>query len=171
MRNPRATAVTDRLAAEAAAAPFEDQLWSALELGGRTHGQQAHGLPVARLVVPQRRTSAHYVITSVDVWGRLADRSALQVLRWRPGLHLVVSVVRRQVIVISPQDSGRTNVITRQGHLRLPVAVRQVCRLRAGDRLLLMTWPNRGLLVAYTMAAVDAMVLAFHSHLADQAPP
>ncbi|NJC83112.1 hypothetical protein [Planosporangium mesophilum] len=53
--------------------------------------------------------------------------------------------------------------ITAQGHLRLPVAVRRVCRLHDGDRLLVAACPDPGILVAYPMAELDAMVLAYHA--------
>jgi len=39
-------------------------------------------------------------------------------------------------------------------------------RLDPGDRLLVAAHVDRGLLIAYTMPALDAMVSGFHSSLA-----
>ncbi|WP_141715022.1 AbrB/MazE/SpoVT family DNA-binding domain-containing protein [Micromonospora rhizosphaerae] len=119
------------------------------------------GLPVPRLATPPNRGSIYYTVTAIDVWGRLADRSPLHRLHWRPGLSLAVSITQGAVLVI-PHRDGRHSV-TRQGHLRLPAAVRRVFRLEAGDRLLLAACPARNFLVAYPMIVVDAMLLAHHA--------
>jgi hypothetical protein len=60
-------------------------------------------------------------------------------------------------------------MITRQGHLRLSVSVRHACRLKAGDRLLLAASRKHNHLVAYTMAALDSMVLAYDAATPGQA--
>ena len=58
---------------------------------------------------------------------------------------------------------GGTHAITGQGHLHLPARIHRSLRLAAGQRLLIAAIPDHDLLIAYTMAAVDAMVLAFHA--------
>jgi hypothetical protein len=149
-------------AASGASAPG-DQLWAALCLGDQPPRAPHGGLPVAHLASPTLVSSTHYTVTAIDGRGRLADRSPLRVLQWPPGFPVAVSVVQGAVVVV-PSRKGR-EVITRQGHLRLPAAVRHLCRLKAGDRLLLAACPDRSLLLAYTMAALDAMVLAYHATL------
>ncbi|WP_432049907.1 AbrB/MazE/SpoVT family DNA-binding domain-containing protein [Verrucosispora sp. NA02020] len=48
--------------------------------------------------------------------------------------------------------------ISRQGHLFLPSSVRRSCGIGPGDRLLILAYPDRSLLVAYTMGALELMV-------------
>lgn len=48
----------------------------------------------------------------------------------------------------------------------MPVAVRRWCAVRAGDRVLLVAAPDRGVLVVHTMAALDAMLGRYHAALA-----
>jgi hypothetical protein len=163
-----ATPLTPRATAADAGAPagsLGDRLWSALHVGEQSPLPPTRGLPVARLVSPADNGSTHYVVTAIDVWGRLADRSPLRTLQWRPGLSVAMSVVHGVVVVIASRRATQ-QAITRQGHLRLPASVRHLCRLAAGDRLLVVACPDRDLLVVYTMAALDAMVLAYHAHLA-----
>jgi len=140
-----------------------------LRLGGQPPRPPTRGLPIARLFSPERDSSAYYVVTTIDGRGRLADRSPLRILQWRPGLPVAVSVVAGAVVVV-PQRGGREK-ITRQGHLRLPLPVRHACHFKAGDRLLMAACPDRGLLVAYPMSALDAMVLAYHATLVSEASP
>ena len=130
--------------AEASTGPFADQLWSALM--PRQPLSPTRGLPLARLVAPSHAPLAYCVVTPVDDRGRLADRSPLKVLRWRPGLSVAVSVLRAAVLVVVPHRDGQ-HAITRQGYLRLPVSVRHACRLEASGRLLLVACPDRDLLV------------------------
>ncbi len=63
------------------------------------------------------------------------------------------------VVMVSSRANG-TEAIARQGHVRLPARVRHACRLGCGDRLLMAAYPDRDLLLIYTMAALDMMVLA-----------
>jgi hypothetical protein len=114
-------------------------------------------------------STAYYTVSAIDVWGRLADRSPLRVLQWRPGHPIAVSVVRETVVIVARHDGHES--ITGQGHLRLPAPIRHVLRVHAGDRLLLVACPGQGLLVAYTMSALDAMVLAHHSAATGDATP
>src|SRR5262249_45414050 len=141
--------------------PFVDQLWSALMSERRSSPPPARGLPLASLVAPGHTPLAYCVVTPMDDRGRLADRSPLQILRWRPGLPVAMSVLLGAVVIVPDHDGPYT--ITRQGYLRLPASVRHACRLEAGDRLLLMACPGRDLLVAYTMAALQAMLLTHHA--------
>ena len=124
------------------------------------------GLPLPRLSGPMRETSAYYTITTVDGRGRLADGSPLRLLQWGPGLRLKLMVALGAVVVAAHPD-GR-EAVTRQGHLRLPADLRHSMRLKPGDRLLVVAHPYQGLVVAYTMPALDAMVLGYHSSMAGE---
>lgn len=65
------------------------------------------------------------------------------------------------MLVASDAQGG--HAVNGQGHLRLPASVRRSCGLEAGDRVLLAADRDRATVVAYTMAAPDAMILAWHS--------
>ncbi|MGC5033387.1 hypothetical protein [Micromonospora sp. DT229] len=110
------------------------------------------------LRTPEQRNAMHYSVTAIDVDGRLAARSALAALRWQPGLPVAVTAAQH-ALVITPHEKS-THVLDRQGHLRLPATARHLTRLKAGDRLLLAA--SLDLLLAYPVAVVDAMVLAYH---------
>ncbi|MCO1575213.1 hypothetical protein M8C13_05495 [Crossiella sp. SN42] len=66
------------------------------------------------------------------------------------------------VVILRP---GTTTAVTRQGHLRLPAAIRRACHLATGARLLVAAYPDLGLLAVYTPAAFGAMLLAYHTAL------
>jgi hypothetical protein len=119
----------------------------------------AAGLPMPPLLPVVRPGPAHHVVTAVDQRGRLADRSALRVLGWGPRCRLAVRVARGAAVAVAQPDGPET--VTRQGHLRLPVAVRYALGLVAGDRLLVVVDPDREVLTAFTMATLDSMILAY----------
>jgi hypothetical protein len=164
MTEAREPSVADVLSAIRADGPFADELWSAPTIAERPAQLPIHGLPVARLVSMARIGSADYTITTIDNRGRLADRSPLRILHWTPGLPITLLVLPGAVVVAAKR-SGR-EAVTGHGHLRLPADLRHALKLKAGDGLLVAAHPDRGLLVAYTMSAVDAMVSAYHASLA-----
>lgn len=59
----------------------------------------ATGLPMAQLDRRPDNSSSHYVITAVDVRGRLADRSGLQTLAWQPGHPITIQITPAMAIV------------------------------------------------------------------------
>jgi len=120
------------------------------------------GLPVGRLISAGPRTSVCYSLTKIDDRGRLADRSLLRVLRWQPGQPVELTVLPAGVVLVASGAPGG-HAVNGQGHLRLPAAVRRSCGLEAGDRVLLAADRDRQTVVAYTMAALDAMIVAWHS--------
>lgn len=140
----------------------EDHIVAALT--NRRQGAQAlaRGLPLARLMAPERNGTLHVVVTTtIDGRGRVADRSPLRLLGWGANHPVAVSLAQcAPVIIVRP---GGSQTISGQGHLRLPLAIRRVCRLEARDRLLVVAFPRRGLLAAYPMATVDVMLLAYHA--------
>ncbi len=139
---------------------------SALPSRRRAPRPPTRGLPLPCLYSPARRSSLYYVVTSIDNRGRVADRSAVRVLEWTAGQSLAMSVTSSALVIVAHPEEPQT--ITDQGHLRVPAAVRRVYRLESGDRLLLAACPQRGVLVAYSMATVDAMLLAYHATLPDE---
>lgn len=116
---------------------------------------------MARLRSPAPASATKYAVTSIDISGRLGDRSLLQTLGWEPGHPVAVSLAAGAIMVISRPGSRET--VTLQGHLRFPTSVRRACRLKPGDRLLIAAHPDDELLVAYTPSALDQMVLSYHT--------
>lgn len=100
-------------------------------------------------------------MTSIDVHGRLSDRSPLQIMGWGPGQPIAITPAAGVITVAHCPDAGEA--ITRQGHLRLPASVRHALRLQPGDRLLVAARPDIDLLVAYPTSALDQVLLSYHS--------
>jgi hypothetical protein len=144
--------------ADMAERSFGDQVQSALRLAASSSHRPDGGLPLPPATSSPRGSTAHRAVAVMDVRGRLGDRSALRFLGWRSGHRITIAAVAGVVVVVSKSD-GR-HWVTRQGHLRLPAAIRHACHLAAGDRLLVLACPDPGILVACSPAAVDAMVLA-----------
>jgi hypothetical protein len=159
----RAPATMDVVHAAGLASRLIGQPWIGTLVRER-HDQRPGGLPLPRLTEPVRETSAYYTVTTVDGRGRLADGSPLRALQWGPGLPLKLMVTLGAVVAAAHPDGRKT--VTSQGHLRLPADLRHALRLNPGDRLLVVAHPHQGLLVVYTMPALDAMVLGYHSSLA-----
>jgi hypothetical protein len=136
----------------------QDQLWSVLT-GREAARPSVLGLPLAMgLATLDRSVAAHYAITPMEVRGRLGDRSPVRVLDWRPGLRVSISPMAG-VILIRP-DATCTDAIGPLGYVRLTSRVRYACHLNAGDRLLMVARPDLDVLLIYTMASLDAMILA-----------
>lgn len=98
-----------------------------------------------------------YGLSTVDCRGRIADRTVIDALGWRPGVRLDVGE-RCGAITIAADPEGLF-ALTTQGHVRLPVAVRRWHRLSAGVRVLLVAEPSAGLLVVYPPIALDRLLL------------
>jgi AbrB family looped-hinge helix DNA binding protein len=143
-----------------------EQLVSALIPDARLPVRMVPALPLAQLVRAGRPANLHYAVTTVDVNGRVADRSLLRRLGWLPGHRIVFGVVSGALLVLSGSDGG--HAVSRQGRIRLPAALRCSFNVQAGDRLLLNAIPDRGLLVVYTASAVDHMVVAYHRSMQKQ---
>lgn len=116
------------------------------------------GLPVTPLLSYPPETRDHYVVTALDARGRLADASPVRKVAWTPGTPVVLHVVRGQVVVATGSCTPGRHAVTRQGHLRLPATVRHACRLRAGARVLVAAQPETGVLVVFTMRAIDGVL-------------
>ncbi|RBQ05728.1 hypothetical protein DQE82_25815 [Micromonospora sp. LHW51205] len=103
-----------------------------------------------------RLAAALCAVASVDVSGRLADRRPLQALGWFAGRAVEV-VGRKDAFAVTARPDARTT-IGGQGHLVLPSSVRRSCGIGPGHRLLVLAYPDRSLLVAYTMSALELML-------------
>lgn len=114
------------------------------------------GLPLPRLLRRATRSTVYYTVTTIDARGRLADRSALRVLCWEPCQRYTLTVSHDAVV--ATRDVDGPAALTRQGHLRLPSALRHRFRLVVGDRLLLAGCTERQLLVAAPTEALDLML-------------
>jgi bifunctional DNA-binding transcriptional regulator/antitoxin component of YhaV-PrlF toxin-antitoxin module len=99
-------------------------------------------------------------VTSVDVSGRLGDRTLIRTLGWSPGTRLDVREDHERIVIVA--DSPGLFRVTCQGYLMLPAAARHWCRLASGDRVLAVAEPTDGWMVVHPPAALDAMVIAAH---------
>lgn len=119
-------------------------------------GPAPRGLPLPSLVQGVKPQAALFAVTSVDVSGRLADRRPVQALGWFAGR--TVEVIGRSNAITATARHGGQCTIGRQGHLVLPSPVRRSCGVEPGHRLLVLAYPDRSLLVAYTMTALELML-------------
>ena len=94
----------------------------------------------------------------VDASGVVSKRSTIQVLGWRCGDELHLTLVAGSVVV--RRAPGGVVTLRAKPYLVLPLAVRRRCGLRAGDQVLVAADPNHGVLVVYPPAALDSMIVA-----------
>jgi hypothetical protein len=142
----------------------EERPWGALVgriASALMSGQGGGGLPLAALSVPTPVSSLYFTVTPVDARGRLADRSPIRALGWQPGQPITITVLQ-QAVVVTAQPGG-ADAVTQQGHLRLPARIRHIIHLNTGVRLLVAASPTSGLLVAYTAALLEAILLEHHA--------
>jgi len=123
----------------------------------------ARPLPTARLVEKPPTTTTRLVVTTMDVHGRLGDRTPPQTLGWLPGQPIAFAANAQAGVFVVRR--GGPEKITSQGHVRIPLRIQHVLKLARGDQMLVAAFAQYDLLIAHTLAAVDAMVLAYHSTL------
>ncbi|MGW1680066.1 hypothetical protein [Saccharopolyspora sp. NPDC002376] len=119
-------------------------------------------MSITRLAALPGETTMLYRIAAIDERGRVAERSVIHALGWGPGERLQFGLISNTAIAVQP-DSGGVFSLARRSHLPIPVTARRWCGLQAGDRVLLATAPDHGVLVVYTMSALDTMVMAFRA--------
>lgn len=107
-------------------------------------------------------------MAAVDCRGRVADRAVLAALGWTPGTRLDIRETHG-LLLIRQNDHGVFSM-TRQGHLRLPAAVRHCCGLAPGDRVLLAADAARGVLIVHPPAALDGLFAKHYARLLDGDP-
>jgi hypothetical protein len=139
-----------------------DQIVMALASAETEVCTQILGLPLAPLFPPVPAPSFYYALTPIDNRGRLADRSPIRAVGWPPGQSITISVVQETIIAISRSDGAE--LITRQGHLRLPARIRHACRLTPGARLLIAAAPAKNFIAAYTMPLLETILLKHHTN-------
>ncbi|HZM80514.1 MAG TPA: hypothetical protein VFC19_32660 [Candidatus Limnocylindrales bacterium] len=123
----------------------------------------ARPLPIARLVDRTPTSTTRLVVTTMDVHGRLGDRTPLQALGWLPNQNVAFAANAQAGVLVVRR--GGPEKITSQGHVRIPPRIQHVLQLARGDHLLVAALAQHDILIAHTLAAVDAMVLAYHSTL------
>ncbi|GAA2522893.1 hypothetical protein [Pilimelia columellifera] len=131
---------------------------------------QPRALVALPLLTPTTQTPqlVEHVSTVMNDRGRLADRSPLRVLGWAPDARITITAMADAGILLV--TAGGLEAISRQGHLRLPAATRHLCRLRAGDRLLMAAHHQAALLTIYTPRAVAAMTATYHQTISSEPP-
>ncbi|MCX2729480.1 hypothetical protein OOZ19_04460 [Saccharopolyspora sp. NFXS83] len=122
----------------------------------------ARSLPVPDLTERPGETRTLYRIASLDQRGRIAERSVIDALGWVAGQRLQFGLISESAIAVLPDPAGMFS-LARRHHIPLPVTARRWCHLQTADRVLLAAAPQHGMLVIYTMSALDSMVTAFHS--------
>ena len=125
-------------------------------------------LPVAELLPLSRAGSLRYGIARVDCGGVVANRSAIQVLGWGCGDPLHITLLAGSVVV--HRGPGGVFRMPAKPYLVLPSAVRRRCGLHAGEQVLVAADPHYDVLVVHPLAALDAMVLAYHASLVGGEP-
>jgi hypothetical protein len=112
---------------------------------------------------PSRTSTAIYGMAAVDCRGRIADHTIVSSLGWNPNARLDIRP-SGGLLAIRPSPDGVLG-ITKQGHLRLPAGIRHSCGIHTADRVLLVAYPERDLLVIHPPAALDTLVASRHAHL------
>jgi hypothetical protein len=113
--------------------------------------------PLPLVALASRRTgTAVYGLVTLAANGRLADNKIFGALGWTAGLRLDIRQSTNLILVAA--DEHGIFGLTTLGRLHLPASARNWCRLDTGDRLLLAAYPEGGLLVVHSPAALDAVV-------------
>ena len=119
--------------------------------------------PLVELFDTQANGPRYCAVTTVNERGRVADRTPLKALGWEAGTPVTIAMIPSAGVIVVRR--GGTGAVTLQGHLRLPADIRHGCRIRGGDRLLVVAHPAEHVLVAYTPYAIDAMAAAYHTSI------
>lgn len=76
-------------------------------------------------------------------------------LGWESGRQLEVRAVRAMATIRAAANG--TACVTSQGHLRLPAAVRHLCGLAPGDRVLLVADPEKQIVRVFPPSTLDKL--------------
>jgi bifunctional DNA-binding transcriptional regulator/antitoxin component of YhaV-PrlF toxin-antitoxin module len=95
-------------------------------------------------------------MSALDRGGRIADRAAIEVLRWTPGTRLQIEAARTHLTLRAAIDGALA--VKDHRYLWLPAAARHRLDLRPGDRVLLAAHPQRQTLVVYPPALLDELL-------------
>lgn len=132
---------------------------------GQLHTAQdsVQPLPVSDLPELPRDGTMLYRIASVDLRGRVADSTIVQALGWSPSEPIQFGTWHGAVAC--NRSSTGSSALTKRAHISIPSTLRRWCGIASGDRVLLAAAPTLDVLVIYTMAALDHMVLGYHEFL------
>jgi predicted short-subunit dehydrogenase-like oxidoreductase (DUF2520 family) len=119
-------------------------------------------VPVSRLAEVRQRSTV-YAMSAVDVHGRVAAQSVVHALRWKPMTRLAMR--ERAGLILVTADQAGAAAVTREGHLRVPPALRSWCTLSPGSRVLLAANPDAGHLVIHPPADLDVMTGRRHAEV------
>ncbi|MEU7905704.1 AbrB/MazE/SpoVT family DNA-binding domain-containing protein [Actinoplanes sp. NPDC049118] len=96
----------------------------------------------------------------LDAGGRLTARASMTSLQWSPGDRIRFTI--RDGLVVAAIDPCGQRDLGENGLLRLPVAIRRACHLRAGDQILLAALPARQRLIIHPPATLATLTAALH---------
>jgi len=135
--------------------------------GRHALASRAARIDVAELLARPRAGSLVYGMGRVDERGAVSNRATVDALGWTAGDHLHIAVVGGSVScsVVAYRDEGGAFAVGSKPYLVIPAAVRRRSGLRARDLVLVAADPHHGMLVVHPLAAVDAMITAYHATL------
>ena len=102
----------------------------------------------------------HYALTAVGANGRLGDRGLVRWLGW--SAHERLDIREDHALISVSADPRGIFQVSAQGFVLLPAVVRRWCRIRAGDRVLVVADLDANWLVIHPPAALESMISASH---------
>jgi len=120
-------------------------------------------LPVAELLPLPRVGSLRYGLARVDGWGVVSNRAVIQALGWCHGDRLHITLIADSVVV--HRSPSGVFVMPAKPYVVLPASVRHRPGLCPGQQVLIAADPGHDVLVVHPLAALDSMVVAYHTAL------
>jgi len=108
--------------------------------------------------IPAAVDDVVYGFGRIDASDRVADRAITSALGWQPGDRLTVTAAAG--VVIARRDPAGMVTMPAKPYVAIPAALRRLCGLRPGDRVLLAVLPGQDALAAYSFAVVDQALRA-----------
>ncbi len=116
-------------------------------------------VPAMRLLAPTTEKYL-YSVTTICCHGQLSDRAPTKLLQWQPSRRIHLAVNANAVVAVD--DPNGDSHIGREGHLRLPAAIRHQCGITPGDRLLIAVSLERRAMFVYPFSVVDDNLASLH---------
>jgi hypothetical protein len=132
---------------------------------GRLVSGRGGRLPVAELLALPRAGSLCYGMARVDSEGRVSNRSTIAALGWCAGDRLHITVIAESLVV--HRSATGVFAMPTKPYVVLPAAIRHRSGLGPGDQVLVAADPSLDALVVHPLAALDAMITAYHASLVD----
>lgn len=129
-----------------------------------TAARTASRVPLPELSIAPIPARWRYAINRVDASGRLTDKSTLRLLGWEPGERCTMTPQSNRAMVIRRDPDGLIELPDR-ARIRIPASLRKRCGIRNGDRVLLAASEPDDVLVIYTMATLERLLLTAHETL------